>query len=71
MAPKQTDKPNKQSRSQTYLRLYVNYQQDDWATWLDIAEFCLNDRYHTAIKTTPFFQPRLPPKKGQRDLTSH
>lgn len=26
-----------------YLRLFVNYRQDDWADWLSIAEFTINN----------------------------
>src|SRR5882757_7924530 len=38
-----------------YLRFYINYQQDDWAKWIDQAEFVLNNRFHEAIQATPFF----------------
>jgi len=48
----QTERANQEIEH--FLRLYVNYEQDDWAKWLDEAEFAMNDRYHEAIKTTPF-----------------
>jgi hypothetical protein len=38
-----------------YLRAYVTYLQDDWYTWLPLAEFALNATYSEAIKTSPFF----------------
>ncbi|GAA6018098.1 hypothetical protein JCM10207_006080 [Rhodosporidiobolus poonsookiae] len=47
-----------------YLRMFVNYQQDDWRALLPLAQFCYNDSFHSAIKTTPFhaaygFHPRF------------
>ncbi|GAA5956477.1 hypothetical protein JCM10213_003320 [Rhodosporidiobolus nylandii] len=38
-----------------YLRMYVNYQQDDWESLLPLAQYVYNDTKHSAIKTTPFF----------------
>ena len=38
-----------------YLRLFVNYQQDDWADWLSIAEFSYNNRMHTSTSHSPFY----------------
>lgn len=47
-----------------YLRIYVNYQQDDWCSFLPLAEFTYNNTAHTATGLTPFFankgyHPRL------------
>ena len=47
-----------------YIRLYVNYLQDDWTGLLPIAEFAYNNSYHSSIGMTPFFcnygyHPRL------------
>ena len=38
----------------TFLRHYVNYQQDDWMNWLATVEFQYNDKKHTATGRTPF-----------------
>jgi len=38
----------------TFLRHYVNYQQDDWTYWLATAEFSYNDKKHAATGKTPF-----------------
>src|SRR6202030_4419846 len=37
-----------------FLRVFVNYQQDDWKDWLSIAEFMHNNSVHSATGTTPF-----------------
>ena len=49
----QTERMNQEIEH--YLRVFVNYHQSDWDQWLPTAEFVLNDREHTATKTTPFF----------------
>jgi hypothetical protein len=53
----QTDGQTKRANQEVeqYLRLFTNYHQDDWLDWIDIAEFTLNDRIHSAIKYSPFF----------------
>jgi hypothetical protein len=38
-----------------YLRLYVNYQQDDWSSLLPLVEFAYNNTPHSATSITPFF----------------
>ena len=38
----------------TFLRHYVNYQQDDWTNWLATAEFQYNDKRHAAMGKTSF-----------------
>ena len=38
-----------------YLRLFVNYRQSDWAEWLPIAEFALNDKVSSSTGYSPFF----------------
>jgi len=38
----------------TFLRHYVNYQQDNWIEWLVAAEFQYNDKKYIATEYTPF-----------------
>src|SRR5882724_10831434 len=38
-----------------YLRVYVNYQQDDWVNLLPLAEFAYNNTSHLAMMVTLFF----------------
>ncbi|CAO1614203.1 unnamed protein product [Parajaminaea phylloscopi] len=39
---------------EVYLRHYVNYHQDNWASLLPIAAFCYNCTPHSATLKTPF-----------------
>ncbi|MBW0564097.1 hypothetical protein O181_103812 [Austropuccinia psidii MF-1] len=38
-----------------YLWMYVSYHQDDWNTWLPLAEFAYNNSDHSSTKQSPFF----------------
>ena len=38
-----------------YLRIFCNYQQDDWHSLLPVAEFAYNNSYQSTIKTSPFY----------------
>jgi transposase InsO family protein len=49
----QTERTNQ--TLEQYLRHYVNYQQDDWAGLLPLAQFAYNNAMHTTTKETPFF----------------
>ncbi|MBW0585824.1 hypothetical protein O181_125539, partial [Austropuccinia psidii MF-1] len=40
---------------QQYLWMYVSYHQDDWNTWLPLAEFAYNNSDHSSTKQSPFF----------------
>jgi len=53
----QMDGLNKRLHQETeqFLTVFVNYHQDNWSEWLDIAEFMQNDHIHSATKQTPFF----------------
>ncbi|MBW0468925.1 hypothetical protein O181_008640 [Austropuccinia psidii MF-1] len=35
--------------------MYVNHHQDDWHTWLPLAEFAYNNSEHSSTKQSPFF----------------
>ena len=48
----QTERQN--ATLEEYLRCYCNWEQDDWAMWLDIAEFAYNDSVHATTGFTPF-----------------
>src|SRR6266852_3464126 len=49
----QTEQMNQELEQ--YLKIYMNYQQDNWAEWLALAEFAYNDREHSVTKCSPFF----------------
>src|SRR5258707_12239509 len=38
-----------------YLRVYTNYQQDNWATLLPMAEFTYNNATNATTGVSPFF----------------
>jgi hypothetical protein len=38
-----------------YLRAYVNYQQDNWAQYLPLAEFTANNHVSETTGLLPFF----------------
>ncbi|MBW0496465.1 hypothetical protein O181_036180 [Austropuccinia psidii MF-1] len=38
-----------------YLWMYVSYHQDDWHTWLPLAEFAFNNAELSSTKQSPFF----------------
>ncbi len=38
-----------------YLHVYTNYQQDDWATLLPMAEFAYNNAMNAMTGVSPFF----------------
>ncbi len=49
----QTERVNQEVRE--FLTMFVNHQQDDWSDWLAVAQFCHNDRVHSATGFSPFF----------------
>ncbi|MBW0499007.1 hypothetical protein O181_038722 [Austropuccinia psidii MF-1] len=38
-----------------YLWMYFSYHQDDWHTWLPLAEFSYNNAEHSSTNQSPFF----------------
>jgi hypothetical protein len=57
-----------------YLRVYCNYQQDDWSEFLPLAEFAYNNAPSATTGISPFFankgyHPNLT-VHPERDLTS-
>ena len=38
-----------------YLRIFTSYQQDNWVTLLNQAEFSYNNSLHSTTRTTPFY----------------
>ena len=49
----QTERVNQSVKE--FLTMFVNDKQDDWSDWLAIAQFCHNDRWHSATTYSPFF----------------
>lgn len=37
-----------------FLRSFCNYEQDDWATWLPLAEFCHNNQVNSVTGRSAF-----------------
>ena len=49
----QTERVN--SILEQYLRIYVNYQQDDWYSLLPLAEFAYNNTQQSSTQLSPFY----------------
>ncbi|MBW0466523.1 hypothetical protein O181_006238 [Austropuccinia psidii MF-1] len=56
-----------------YLWMYVSYQQDDWHTWLPLAEFAYNNAGHSSTKQSPFspFMEEIPALTQSMFLKTH
>ncbi|SPC68179.1 related to Gag-pol polyprotein [Ustilago sp. UG-2017b] len=59
-----------------YLRMYCNYEQNDWVDLLDTAAFVYNNMVHNSIGVSPFFacygwnpkaHPDIPQRLGVHD----
>jgi len=37
-----------------YLRMFIDYRQEQWPDWLGTAEFAYNNKAHSSTKTSPF-----------------
>lgn len=64
----QTERQNQ--TLEQYLRCYCCLEQDDWASWLSVAEFAYNDSVNTTTGVSPFrayhgADPRGPNWPGQ------
>ena len=46
------------STLEQYLRIYCNYEQDNWSKLLPFAEFAYNNAPHTSTGVSPFFATR-------------
>ncbi|MBW0554671.1 hypothetical protein O181_094386 [Austropuccinia psidii MF-1] len=49
----QTERVN--NTLEQYLWMYVSYHQDNWYTWLPLAEFAYNNAEHSSTKQSPLF----------------
>ena len=52
-----------------YLRSYVNYLQDDWSSWLPLAEFAANNQASETTQLSPFFALHGYHPRATTDLT--
>ena len=52
----QTDRQMERTNQELeqYLKMYINYRQNNWSEWLAVAEFVFNNKVHTATKMLPF-----------------
>jgi len=37
-----------------YLRIFIDYRQEQWLDWLETAEFTYNNKIYLATKVSPF-----------------
>jgi len=49
---RQTERVNQELEQ--YLRMFINYRQEQWPEWLGTAEFAYNNKVHSSTKTSPF-----------------
>ena len=52
----QTDGQTKRMNQELeqYLRMFIDYRQEQWPEWLGTAEFAYNNKVHTGTKVSPF-----------------
>jgi len=48
----QTERINQELEQ--YLRVFIDYRQEQWLDWLGTAEFAYNNKIHSATKVSPF-----------------
>jgi len=63
----QTEQTNQTLKQ--YLRIYCNYQQDNWAELLPLAEFAFNNSPSTTTGVSPFFANKATTPTSQSTLT--
>ncbi|KAG5729763.1 hypothetical protein E4T56_gene916 [Termitomyces sp. T112] len=66
--------PHRIQTLEQYLRLYINYLQNDWHAELPLAEFTYNNTSHSATGVSPFYankgyNPQL--TLSLKDIPSH
>jgi len=49
---RQTERINQELEQ--YLRVFIDYRQEQWPDWLETAEFAYNNKIHAATKNSPF-----------------
>ena len=49
----QTERMNREIKN--YLRIFINYRQDDWVDWLPLAVFSYRNKRQESTKLSPFF----------------
>ena len=49
---RQTERVNQELEQ--YLRMFINYRQEQWSDWLETAEFVYNNKMHSSTKISPF-----------------
>jgi hypothetical protein len=49
----QTERMNREVKK--FLRMFTNFQQDDWVDWLPLAEFTYNNTVNESTGQTPFY----------------
>ena len=48
----QTERMNQELEQ--YLRMFIDYHQEQWPDWLAIVEFAYNNKVQTSTKVSPF-----------------
>ena len=49
---KQTERVNQELEQ--YLRMFIDYRQEQWPDWLGIVEFAYNNKAYSSTKISPF-----------------
>ena len=52
----QTERINQELEQ--YLRIFCNYRQNDWASYIALGEFAYNNHTHSSTKYSPFYASR-------------